>query len=154
MITVFHACPYGRFTEIQSNLRRKELHRMNHGSNFLVGSFSNRDYIIAPIQFGREVNPSILKNDISSRTDPSIFTSLAPVLLDQSNETSWVFPALKSTSHFLPQSKVSCRSDSSSEINSSCCHRSDPWLHLRVESSINSIDRNITDNIIRKVINV
>ena len=31
------------------------------------------------------------------------------------NETSWVFSALKSTSHFLPQSIVSRRSDSSSE---------------------------------------
>ena len=34
------------------------------------------------------VNPSILKDDFSSKTDPSIFTSVAPVLLDLSNETS------------------------------------------------------------------
>ena len=34
------------------------------------------------------------------------------MLLDRSNETSWVFPALKSTSHFLSQSRVSHRSDS------------------------------------------
>ena len=34
-----------------------------------------------------KLKPSILK-DISSRTDPSIFTSIAPVLLDWSNETS------------------------------------------------------------------
>ena len=33
-------------------------------------------------------NPSILKDDLSSRTDPSIFTLIAPVLLDWSNETS------------------------------------------------------------------
>ena len=32
--------------------------------------------------------PSILKDDFSSRTDPSIFTSIAPMLLDGSNETS------------------------------------------------------------------
>ena len=35
-----------------------------------------------------KVNPGILKDDFSSRTDPSIFTSMEPLLLDQSNETS------------------------------------------------------------------
>ena len=33
-------------------------------------------------------NPSILKDGVSSRTDPSIFTSIALVLLDRSIETS------------------------------------------------------------------
>ena len=32
-------------------------------------------------------NPSILKDDISSRTDPSIIKSIAPVLLDWSIKT-------------------------------------------------------------------
>ena len=50
-----------------------------------------------------KVNSSILKYYFSSRTDPSIFNPIEPVLLDRSNETSWVFPALKSKSHFLPQ---------------------------------------------------
>ena len=36
----------------------------------------------------KKVNPSILKDDFFSRTDPLIFTSIAPVLLDRSNETS------------------------------------------------------------------
>ena len=36
----------------------------------------------------KKVNPSIQKDDFSSRTDPSIFLSIAPVLLDQSKETS------------------------------------------------------------------
>ena len=40
-------------------------------------------------------SPSILKYDFFSKTDPFIFTSISPELLDQSNETSWVFPALK-----------------------------------------------------------
>ena len=40
----------------------------------------------------------------------------------------WVFLSLKSTSHFLPQSIVSCRSDSRSEAR--CCHRSDAWSYL------------------------
>ena len=42
---------------MQSNLRRKKLHRTNQGSNFLGGSFSNRDNVRAPIQFRRETEP-------------------------------------------------------------------------------------------------
>ena len=72
-----------------------------------------------------KVNPSILKDDFSSRTDPSFFTSIASAFLDRSNETNLVFPALKSTYHPLPQSPVSRRSDSDPEANSSCCHRTD-----------------------------
>ena len=53
--------PYGRFIEMQSNLRRKKLHRTNQGSNFLGGSFSNRDNARAPIQFRRERQPQYLK---------------------------------------------------------------------------------------------
>ena len=71
------------------------------------------------------VNSSILINDFSSRTDTTIFTSTASELLDWSNKTSGDFQALKSTSHLLPQSTVSCRSDSSLEANYGCCHRSD-----------------------------
>ena len=71
---------------------------MNQGSNFLGGTFSNRDSVTAPIQFRREINPSILKEDFSSRTNSSVFTLIAPVLLDQSDKTSQVFPALKSDS--------------------------------------------------------
>ena len=71
----------------------------------------------------QKVNPSILKDAFSSRADPSIFTSIALVLLDHSNETKWVFLAMKSTSPFMPQSTVYYRSDSSSEAKSSCCHQ-------------------------------
>ena len=60
MKIVFHAWPYGIFIEIQSNLRRKKLHRMNQSSNFLGGSFSNRDNVRAPIQFGRKSQPQHL----------------------------------------------------------------------------------------------
>ena len=78
---------------------------------------------------GKKVNPSILKDDFSSKTDPSIFISIAPVLSDHLNETSWAFPTLKSTSH-LPQFAVSHKSDSSSAANSTCHHRSDDWSRL------------------------
>ena len=75
--------PYSGFREIQSNLRGKKLYRTTKGSNFLGGSFSNTDNVRAPIQF----NPSILKGDFSQE-DRLIFTSITPMLLDQSNETS------------------------------------------------------------------
>ena len=72
------------FKEIQSNLRRKKLHRANQSSNFLRDSFNIRNNLRAPIQVRREVNCNIFNDDFSSRTDPSIFTSIATVLLDQS----------------------------------------------------------------------
>ena len=61
MTTVFHVWPHGKFIEIQSNLRRKKLHRANQSFNFLGGSFSNRDNVRAPIQFGGESQPQYLK---------------------------------------------------------------------------------------------
>ena len=67
---------------------RKKLHRMKQGSNFLGGSFSNRNMQEPQSNLEEKGNPSILKDYFSSRTDPSIFTSVAPVLLCQSNETS------------------------------------------------------------------
>ena len=122
--------------EIQSNLRRKKHHRTNQGSNFFGGSFSNRYNVTAPIQFGSKSQLQHAKRWIFLKNRPIGFPIIAPVLSHWSNETSWLFPALKPTYHFLPQSRVSCRSDSSSEANSSCCHRSDAWSHFnRVASS-------------------
>ena len=43
--TVFQVRPYGKYIEIQSNLRRKKLHRTNQEYNFLGGSFNNRDNV-------------------------------------------------------------------------------------------------------------
>ena len=88
MTTVFHAWLYGRFVEIQSTLRRKKLHTRNQGSNFPGGSFSNRYNVRAQIQFKQKSQPQHLQDDFSSTTDPSIFTSITPVLLEWSNETS------------------------------------------------------------------
>ena len=57
MTAAFHTWLYDRFIEIQSNLRTKKFHRTNQGSNFLGGSFSNRDNVRAPIQFRKESQP-------------------------------------------------------------------------------------------------
>ena len=56
-----HAWWYGRFIDIQSNLRGKTLHRTNQGSSFLGDSFSNRNNVRDPIQFRRESQPQHLK---------------------------------------------------------------------------------------------
>ena len=69
-------------------------------------------YYGAPIQFTREAQPSILKDNFSTRTDLSIFTSIV-TSLNWSNEISWVFPALKSTSPVFSICKIK-----------SCCDRS------------------------------
>ena len=60
-IHVFYIWPYGRFTEIQSNLIRNKFRRTNQGSNFLGGSFSNIDNVRAPVQFRRENQPQHFK---------------------------------------------------------------------------------------------
>ena len=120
MITVFHARLYSRFIEIQNSLTRKMLHRMNQGYNFL---FSNRENVRALIQFRGEIIPQHLKILFHPRNRHIPFQINSTSVLDRSNETSQVFPVLKSTSCFLPQSTLSCRSDSSSKTNSSCCHK-------------------------------
>ena len=51
----------GRFIKIKSKLRRKKLHRTNHGPNFLGGTFSNRDNVRALVQFRRETQPQHVK---------------------------------------------------------------------------------------------
>ena len=83
MTIVFHALSDTRFIEIKSNLRRE------NQDYYFIGAVS----VIQIMQQSQSkleeaVNPSILKDEFSSRKDPFIFTSIAPVLLDRSNETS------------------------------------------------------------------
>ena len=92
MTRVFHAWPYGRFTEIKSNLRRKKLHIMNQSSNFLGNSFGNRDNVRTPIQFRRKSLPSILKENSYSRTDTHIhfhINSTSVIRLIKQNQQSF-----------------------------------------------------------------
>ena len=144
MTAVFHVRPYGRFIEILGNLKRKKLQRTNQGSNICGGSFSNRDNVRAQYTLEEKDNSSILKDYFSSRTDQSIFTSIASVSLDQSNKTSWVFPLLN-------QQATSC-------LSPKCLidqiHVEKPILvavqiryliTLTVESSIISIDSKVID---------
>ena len=130
MTKVFHAWQYGRSIEIQSNLRRKKLHRTNQGSNFLGNSFSNKDNVRASMQFSKESQTQHLKRWFFLKNRPICFHINSTSVLDWSNETSWVFPALKSTSHFLVHSTVSCRSDSSSKANLVVATDEMPFFYL------------------------
>ena len=58
---IFHTYPYGRFIDIQTNFRRRKLHRTNRDPNFLGGSFRNRDNVGAQIQSIRESQPQYFK---------------------------------------------------------------------------------------------
>ena len=73
MTKVFHAWLYGIFIKIQSNLRIKELHRKNPGSNFLGGTFSNSDNVRAPIKFRRESQSEHLKRWFFLKNKPIHF---------------------------------------------------------------------------------
>ena len=91
MTIVFHSWSYGRFIEIQSNFRRKKLHRTNQGSNFLGGSFSNRDNVRAPIQFRRESQPQHLKRWflLKSRCTHFHINSTSVIRLVKQNQLSF-----------------------------------------------------------------
>ena len=69
MTTVSHAW----LLEIQSNLRRKKLHRTNQGSSPLGGSFSNRDNATVLIQFRRQKEPQHLKRRFFFKNTPIPF---------------------------------------------------------------------------------
>ena len=58
-----------------------------------------------------KVNPSILKDDFSTRTDPHIFISIAPVLLTSQTKLAELFQHLNQQAIFC-QPTVSHRSDS------------------------------------------
>ena len=61
---------------------------MNQSSNFLGGSFTNKDNARAQIYFRREKLPHNLKRRFSSRADPSVFTSMTPELVNWTNKTN------------------------------------------------------------------
>ena len=62
------------------------------------GSLSNKGNVRAPIQFREEGQPQHLNLWFFLRNRPIYFALIVPVLLDCSNDTSWVFSTLKSSS--------------------------------------------------------
>ena len=154
MATVFHAWLYGGSIEIQSNLRWRNLHRMNQGSNFLGQGFSNRTDGRAPIQFRRERQPQHLKRHILLKNRSIHF---------HINSTSVIRPVTKNQLSFsrIENNKplpVPVHSVSLIRFKFRSQFQLLPLIRclttIRVESNLISIDSNITDTIIRKVINV
>ena len=116
MTAVFHTCPYGKFIEIQSNLRRKKLHRMNQGSNFLGGRFSNRDNVRASIQIRRESQPQHLKRCFFLKNRPIHFQINSTSVFRQVKRNQLSFSSIEIKKPFpAPVHNVSwvSRSDSS-----------------------------------------
>ena len=84
MKTAFHARSYGRFIEIKSNLRKKNFIERIKAPIFLEAVVAIEIMEDVQSNLDEKDNPSILKDEFSSRTDLSIFTSITPVLLDWS----------------------------------------------------------------------
>ena len=102
MIAVFHARWHGRFTEIRATWGERNFIERIKVSVFLMAVLAIETTQESQINLEGKESSSILKNEFSSRTDLSTFTSIATKFLEQSNgELSLVFPVLKSTSHFL-----------------------------------------------------
>ena len=154
MTTVFHNWLYGRCIETQSNFKRQKLHRTNQGSDFFGGSFSNRDNVRASIQFRRESQPQHLKRQFFLEDRPihlhtnstSVFR---PVRRNQLSISSIkIIKSLPVPICSVLQARFKFRSQFQLLQQIRCL------ITFRVESHIISIDSNITDNIIRKVINL
>lgn len=77
MVNVFNARPNGRFTETNGNLRRKILHRTNK-TPISPGQFQQGRLGQEPQpNFKKKKTSILIKKQFSSRTHPSIFTSIA-----------------------------------------------------------------------------
>ena len=154
MTAAFHVWLYGRFIEIQSNLKRKTLHRTNQGCNFLGGSFRNRRNVRAPFQLRKKSQSQHLKIRIFLKN------RCIPFHINSTSVIRPVKPKELIFSCFEINKPIPAPVHSVSQIRFK--FRSQFWLlaqiryliTIRIETSIISIDNNITDNIIRKVINV
>ena len=76
MLTVFCAWLYGRFIEIRASARERNFKDRIKAAIFLETQSNLKE----------KVNPSILKDYFSSRTDPFIFTLAAPMLVYRSEK--------------------------------------------------------------------
>ena len=146
MKTVFHTWSSARFTDLLSNLRRKNLYRTSQGSNFCGDSFSNRDNARANLE--EKVNRSILKDDFrQERTHPFLHQQNQCNQTGQSFSSIEINKSLPASVHSVSQIKFKFRSQFWFLPQIRCL------ITLRLQSSF-SIDSKVTDNIIRKVINV
>ena len=95
MTTVFHPWPHGRFIEIKSNLKRNKLHRTNQSFSFLGRSFSNRENVRAPIQFGRESQPQHIKRRFFFKNRLTNFYSNSTSIIRPVKGNQLSFPSIE-----------------------------------------------------------
>ena len=88
MTTVFHTGPYARFIEIHATSGERNFIGRIKAPIFLGAVIEIEIMQQSQSNLEEEVIPSILKDDFHSRIDLSIFTLIAPNLLDQSSKTS------------------------------------------------------------------
>ena len=86
MTKVFHEHPDGRLAKIKYNPRRKILERMHQGS-VLFEALSVMETMKESQSSLEEKNPSILKDNFSLKTDPTIFISTATEFLPKSTKS-------------------------------------------------------------------
>ena len=86
--TVFHTWAYGGFIKIQSNRERYFIEWIK-APIFLEAVLAIEIMSEPQSNLEEKVDPSILKNNISSRAYPSIFTSIETVLLVKQNQLSF-----------------------------------------------------------------
>ena len=127
---------------------------MNYSSNFLGGTFSNRDNLRTPIQFRREGQPQHLKRLFFLKNRPIHFHINRTIAIRPVKQNQLSFPSIEinkpllTSVHSVWYIRFKFRSQFKLLPQIRCT------ITLRIESSIISIDSNITDNIIRKIINV
>ena len=124
---------------------------MNQQSNFLDGSFSNRDNVRVPIQFGRESQQQNLKRLFFLKKRPIHFhinttSVIRPVTQNKLSFSSIeINKPLPAPVHSVSQIRFKFRSQFQLLPQITCL------ITLTIESSIISIDSNVTHNIFRKV---
>ena len=131
MRTVLHAWLCGRLIEVQSSFSRKKLHRMNQGSNYLGGSYNNRDFVrvpIALIQFNSGRQPQHFKKWFFLKYRPTHFHIIGTSINRPVKQNKLRFSSIETSKPLLLLIRY--------------------LIILRVESIIISIDSNVTDNII------
>ena len=143
--TVFRARLYGRFTEIKCNLTRQK--------HFSEAVLAMKTMYENQSNSGKRGNPNILKDHFSSEVHAQSFSLHvnSTKLTEHFNETSRFFPVLKLTSHTLPRSRASLKSELTFRSQLLLLWKMWRQIKLKLSSSIVSTDRYFTDKIIRKI---
>ena len=142
---------------VKSNFGRKKLHRTNNqGSNFLGGSFKNgaNVNVRAPIQFRGERQPQHLKRLFFFMNSPIPFRTNSSIVIKPVKRNKVSFSSTEINKSLPDYSVLQIQFKFRSQLQFLPQITLRYLIKLSVESSIISIDSNITYNTIRKAIDV